>query len=102
MVNDDTWPPEQPTSFTRLLLIHCQGHRTPEKVTAMAELTYYANDIGKVTLVTDHQRDKLNSEEKVHKTLYTTKATKDMAKVLESGKQSSFILIEGALESWHW
>ena len=68
----------------------------------MAELIYYAGDIGKVALVTDHQHDKLNSQEKVHKTLYTSKATKDMAKILESGKRSSFILIEGALESWHW
>ena len=98
MVDDDTWPPEQPTSFTPLLLIHHQGHRTPEQVTAMAELTY-AGDISKVALVTDHQHGKLNSQEKVHKILYTSKATKDIAEILnplESGKQSSFILIEGA------
>ena len=98
MVDDDTWPPEQPTSFTPLLLIHHQGHRTPEQVTAMAELTY-AGDIGKVALVTDHHHGKLNSQEKVYKMLYTSKATKDIAEILsplESGKQSSFILIEGA------
>ena len=98
MVDDDTWPPEQPTSFTPLLLIHHQGHRTPEQVTAMAELTY-AGDIGKVALVTDHHHGKLNSQGKVHKVLCASKATKDIAEILsplESGKQSSFILIEGA------
>ena len=97
MVDDDIWPPEQPTSFTPLLLIHHQGHHTPEQVTAMAELTY-AGDIGKVALVTDHQHGKPNSQEKVHKMLDTSKATKDIAEILsplESGKQSSFILIEG-------
>ena len=98
MVDNDTWPPEQPTSFTPLLLIHHQGHRTPKQVTAMAELTY-AGDIGKVALVTDHHHGKLNSQGKVHKVLCASKATKDIAEILsplESGKQSSFILIEGA------
>ena len=98
MVDNDTWPPEQPTSFTPLLLIHHQGHRTPEQVTAMAELTY-AGDISNVALVTEHQHGKLISQERVHKMLYTSKVTKDIAEILrplESGKQSSFILIEGA------
>ena len=88
MVDDDTWPPEQPKSFTPLLLIHHQGHRTPEQVTAMAELTY-AGDIGKVASVIDHKHGKLN----------TSEATEDIAEILsplESAKQSSFILIEGA------
>ena len=98
MVHDDTWPPEQPTSFTPLLLIHHQGHRTPEQVTAMAELTY-VGDIGKVASVTDHQLGKPNDQEKVHKMLDTSKATKEIAEILsplETGKQSSFVLIEGA------
>ena len=98
MVDNDTWPPEQPTSFTPLLLIHHQGHRTPEQVTAMAELTY-AGDISNVALVTEHQHGKLISQERVHKMLYTSKVTKDITEILrplESGKQSSFILIEGA------
>ena len=29
MVEDDTWPPEQPTTFSPLLLIHSKGNRTP-------------------------------------------------------------------------
>ena len=46
MVDDDTWPPEQPTNFTPLLLIHHQGGRTPEQLTAMAEMMH-ADDIQK-------------------------------------------------------
>ena len=102
MVDDDTWPPEQPTSFIPLLLIHHQGHCTPEQVTAMAELTC-TGDIGKVALVTSDRsgvkRAKLDSHEKFQKALDTSRATKEIADILaplEKSKQSAFILIEGA------
>ena len=103
MVDDDSWPPEQPTSFTPLLLIHHQGHRTPEQVTAMAELMR-TGDIGKVTMVTGDQpavkQAKLDSHETLHKTLLdTSKATKEIEEILaplEKSKESAFILIEGA------
>ena len=36
MVDRDTWPPKQATSFTPLLLIYHQGDHTPEQVTEMA------------------------------------------------------------------
>ena len=95
MVDDDTWPPEQPTSFTPLLLIHHQGHRTKEQVMLMAELTR-AGDIGKIASVTGHQ---LDTQEKGQKLLDTSKVTKDIAEILtplERGKGTSFILIEGS------
>ena len=78
MVDDDTWPPEQPTSFTPLLLIHHQGNRTPAQVTAMAKLMH-AGDI--------------------QKTFDTSKATKDIEEILfplEKSEEASFVLIEGA------
>ena len=78
MVDDDTWPPEQPTSFTPLLLIHHQGNRTPAQVTAMAKLMH-AGDI--------------------QKTFETSKATKDIEEILfplEKSEEASFVLIEGA------
>ena len=78
MVDDDTWPPEQPTSFTPLLLIHHQGHRSPEQVTAMAKLTHAGN---------------------IHETLDTSKATKEIKEILfalEKSNEASFVLIEGA------
>ena len=98
MVDHNTWPPKQPTSFTPLLLIHHQGYHTPEQVTAMAELMH-AGDIDKVALVTGSQRTKLDVHDKFHKVLDTSKATKEIGEILaplEEGKQSCFILIEGA------
>ena len=98
IVDDDTWPPKQPTSFTPLLLIHHQGDHTPEQVIAMAELMY-AGDIDKVASVTGSQYAKLDDHNKFRKVLDTSKATKEIGEILaplEEGKQSCFILIEGA------
>ena len=98
LVDDDTWPPKQPTSFTPLLLIHHQGDHTPEQVTAVAELMY-TGDIDKVVSVTSAQCAKLDGHDKSYKVLNTSKATKEIEDILaplEEGKQSCFILIEGA------
>ena len=98
MVDHNTWPPKQSTSFTPLLLIHHQGNHTPEQVTAMAELMH-AGDIDQIALVTGSQRTKLDAHNKFHKVLDTSKATKEIGEILaplEEGKQSCFILIEGA------
>ena len=54
MVDNDTWPPEQPKNFTPLLLLHYHGHLIPEQITAMAELMT-TGDIDKVALVTSNQ-----------------------------------------------
>ena len=93
MVDDNTWPPEQPTSFTPLLLIHYKGSRTPEQVTAMAELMS-TGDIAKVASVTGKQ-----SSMKPEKLFDTSKATKEIKEILaplEKSKESTLILIEGA------
>ena len=93
MVDDNTWPPEQPTSFTPLLLIHYKGSRTPDQVTAMAELMS-TGDIDKVALVTGER-----SSVKYEKLLDTSKATKEIKEILaplEKSKESAFILIKGA------
>ena len=69
MVDHDTWPPKQPTSFTPLLLIHHQGDHTPEQVTAMAELMH-AGDIDKVAMVTSGphlKRFKFDDQNKIQK-----------------------------------
>ena len=98
MIDHNTWPPKQPTSFIPILLIHHQGDHTPEQVTAMAELMY-AGDIDNVATVTGSQRAKFDGHDKFHKVLDTSKATKEIGEILaplEEGKQSCFILIEGA------
>ena len=81
MVDDDTWPPEQLTSFTPILLVHHQGHRTLDQVTAMAKLMH-SGDIGKVAPVNGHQNAKPDSQEQLRKILGTSKATKDIAEIL--------------------
>ena len=99
MVDDNTWPPEQPTSFTPLLIIHRQGNRTREEVTAMAELMYSGN-ISEVAMPTDEQstvkHDTIGGHEKFHKTSRATKEIEEILAPLEKGKESAFILIEGA------
>ena len=86
MVDDDTWPTEQPTSFTPLLLVHYQGNRTPEQVTAMAELTY-TGDIGKVVSITGEcstiKHDKRDGHNKLYKIFDTYRATKDIKVILD-------------------
>ena len=102
MVDDDSWPPEQPTNFIPLLLIHHQGPCTPEQVTAMAELTC-KGDIGKVPFLTGQQlgikHTKLDSHKKFEKVLQTSRTTKEIEEILaplEESKESCFVLIEGA------
>ena len=99
MVDRDTWPPEQPKSFTPLLLIHHQGDHTPEQVSAMAVLMHGGN-IDKVAINQHSIKDaKFDGHDKFHKILATSKATKEIVEILaplEEGKQSCFILIEGA------
>ena len=87
MVEDSTWPPEQLASFTPLLLISYQGHRTQEQVTEMAKLMYF----GKVASVTGDQpavKCTMNS--------HATKQIEELLGSLERSKQSPFVLIEGA------
>ena len=102
MVDDDTWPPEQPTSFTPLLLIHRKGQRTADEVTTMAELMHGGN-IEKVAMVTDKpsavKHTRVDGREKFHKMSDTSKATKEIEEILaplENNTNSAFILIEGA------
>ena len=102
MVDDDTWPPQQPTSFTPLLLIHRKGHRTADEVTTMAELIYGGN-IDLVTMVTGEQsavkHTRVDGHEKFHKMSDTSRATKEIEEILaplENNTKSAFILIEGA------
>ena len=76
MVDKNAWPPGQSKSFTPLLLVHYQGHRTPEQVTTMAELMY-TGEISKVASV-------------------TTKEIKEILAPLENSEDSCYILIEGA------
>ena len=96
MADKNTWPPGQLKTFTPLLFVHYQGHRTPEQVTAMAELMY-TGDIGKVTSVTGSQP--VVKHAKFQKVLDTSTATKEIKEILaplENSEDPCYILIEGA------
>ena len=96
MVDDDTWPPEQPNNFTPLLLLHHQDHRTPQQVTVMAELM----STGNIDKVTSYQYGvecaKLDSHEKFRKAFDTSRITKQIEDILVPLEKTSLILIEGA------
>ena len=99
-VDESTWPPGKPAHFTPLLLIHNKSRCTPEQVQAMAEMMS-AGDTGRVVTVTGGEpavkRKRLDSHEKFHKMLDTSKATKEIEEILAPlDKESAFVLIEGA------
>ena len=102
MADKDTWPPRQSKTFTPLLLVHYQGHHTPEQVTTIAELMH-TGDISKVVSVTGDQPvvkcPKLDGNEKFQKVFNTSTTTKDIKEILaplENNKDPYYILIEGA------
>ena len=95
MVYDNTWPPEQPMDFIPLLLMHYQGHHTPEKVAAMAELMYYG-DIDKVALRTGAVKRSRDNLQQVLNAARLTKELKETLAPLEKSQEPSFVLIEGA------
>ena len=91
LADKNTWAPEESKTFTPHLLVHYQGHHTPEQVRTIAKLMY-TGDIGKVTSVTDiFKHLKLDSDERFQKLLAVSTATKE-----ESGENPCFVLIEGA------
>ena len=91
MADKNTWPPEELNTFTPLLLVHYQGHHTPEQVTTMAKFMY-TGDIGKVTSVNGIvEHLKLDSDKKFQKLLAVSTATKE-----ENSEELRFVLIEGA------
>ena len=100
MVDDNAWPPEQPTGYTPLLLIDYQGHRTPEQVTAIAKLMCNGN-IDEIASVSDDYATLKHSILDNHNKISDTncnKATKNIEDFLTplDKESSSFILIEGA------
>ena len=101
-VDKDAWPPEQPKTFTPLLLIQHRGHRNLKQSTAIAEYVERGH-IDKVASVTSTdtlpKHPKLDSHQPLQEVLDTSKVTKEVAEILAPLQTSSdpqFILIEGA------
>ena len=114
-VDKDAWPPEQPKTFTPLLLIQHQGHRNLNQSTAIAEYVERGH-IDKVASVTSTdtlpKRPKLHSHQILQEVLDTSKVTKEVAETLaplQTNSHPQFILTEGApgigksflIKKWH-
>ena len=102
IVDRNSWPPEQPKTFTPLLYIHYQGNYIPEQAAVVNKLMC-TGEIGEVISATDWSAVKLHpglhSDEKLHEVLDTSTVSKEIENILvplEHGKEASFILIEGA------
>jgi len=94
-------PPEQPKTFTPLVLIQHQGQHNFKQSTAIAEFVEQGH-IDKVVSSSDtvaKHHHKLDSHQPLQEVLNTTKVTKEIADIvatLETSNYPQFILIEGA------
>ena len=104
IVDDKTWPPEQPKSFTPLLFFHRQDHYIPDEAAEMAKMCTKWSAI-KHAVVADQfaiQQAKLATDyhENFQEALDTSRTTKEIKEILapleKMGLTSCFILIESA------
>ena len=119
-VDEEAWPPEQPKTFTPLVLIQHQGYRNLKQSTAMAEFVQQGHiDMLGCSGKTFHKHDyKLSNHEQLQEpldiheplqelenhgplqeVLNTSKVTVEIAEILmplETSNDPQFILIEGA------
>ena len=117
-VDEEAWPPEQPKTFTPLLLIQHQGHRNLKQSTAMTKFVqqghidklgcsskaareHYLNKHEPLQELDSHEPllQELDNHEPLHEVLNTSKVTLEVAEFLaplETNNDPQFILIEGA------
>jgi len=99
-VDKEAWPPEQPKTFTPLLLIQHEGHRNLKQSTVMAELVERGH-IDKFDSVTSSHTVTKRLKLDVHQqeVLDTSKVTKEIAEILallDESNDPQFVLFEGA------
>ena len=99
--NEETWPPNQPKSFTPLVLIHHKGQHTLKRATAMIRLIHKGgiDSFTSNQSVPKHYLKKLDSHESLQEVLDSSTVTKELTEILaplEQSKDPQFILIEGA------
>ena len=99
-VDEEAWPPEQPKTFTPLVLIQHRGHRNFKQSTAMTTFVEQGH-IDKVVIrsnsVPKHLH--LDSHKSLQEVFNTSKVTKEVMEILaplETNNDPQFILIEGA------
>ena len=96
MVDNNTWPPDQPKIFTPLLLVYYEGHRNLQQAMAITKLTQ-TGDIA--SLATDQPVPKCHpSYQPLREALDTSTVTKEIDQILsllENKEKPQFILVEG-------
>ena len=100
-VDEKTWPPAPPKTFTPLVLIQYQGHHNLKQSTAMTKFVeqgYIDNLVPNSNVIPEH-RHKLDNHEPLQEVLSTSRVTKEVTEILatlEKGDDPQLILIEGA------
>ena len=96
----DAWPPNQPGTFTPLVLIHHREQRTPKQVTEMAKLVQTGDIDSVVSGEPAPKRPKLDSQDSdeiLQHIFNTSVVTKNVSEILAPLEENDkFILIEGA------
>ena len=101
-VAKDTWPPDQPTEFTPLVLLHCEDEQSITQVTTITK-ALHRGAISDVVSATSSEpiakHPGLCSHDELREALKASKATTDISEILaplEVSDKAQTILIEGA------
>ena len=101
-VAKDTWPPDQPSEFTPLVLLHRQDEQSITQVTTITK-ALHRGAISDVVSATSSEpiakRPRLRSHDELGEALKASKATTDISEILASlevSDKAQTILIEGA------
>ena len=97
---EQTWPPDQPSNFAPLVLIHqqnchamTQGQHTLRRAAAMAQLVQTGDEI--ISMASNPRLDGYESQEILDSGVITKNISEILAP-LEKCKDAQFVLIEGA------
>ena len=98
-LDEETWPPEPPRTFTPLVLIQHEGHRNLKHSTAMAKFVERGHIDKVVSVPKTDTPPKHPKPQPLQEVLDTSKVTKEVAEILaplETSDDPQFILIKGA------
>ena len=97
-IDEETWPPVPPKTFTPLVLIQYYSHHSLKQSTAMAEFIERGHIYDVVTTNTFPIHLKIDSHQPLQELLDTSKVTKEVTDILvplETSDEPQFILIQG-------
>ena len=98
-VAKDTWPPDQPSEFTPLVLLHCEDEQSTTQVTTITKALHRGAISDVVSATSSAKRPGLRSHDELGEALKASKATTDISEILAPlvvSDKAQTILIEGA------